>query len=188
MTKQLPSVEMLHKLLRADFDDGKLYWRERTPDMFEKGRWSAEATCKCWNNRFAGKEAFTSDNGKGYLVGAIFNRLYRAHRVIWAMHTGAWPVEHVDHINGDSLDNRIENLRAVSQAQNSWNSKTRSNNTSGYKGVSWDKKYSKWGSTINKYNKHYFLGYFDCPEKAHQAYCKAAKKMHGEYANTGVSS
>jgi len=186
MPKDLPSPEMLRKLLRYEPETGKLFWRERTPDMFTatEAR-SAAHSCAQWNSRLAGKEAFTSDGGSGYLVGHIFDRRHSAHRIIWAMHTGAWPDKHIDHVDGDPSNNRIENLREATHTENAWNRGAQENNTSGYKGVYWHKHKQKWVARIYKNRKQHHLGYFTCPKEAHAAYCKAAKELHGEYANTG---
>lgn len=91
----------------------------------------------------------------------------------------------VDHINGNPLDNRRQNLRVCSTAQNAHNSKRASNNTSGYKGVSWHKKDKKWQARICVGKKSVFLGNFDSVEAAYDAYCMGARKFHGEFANFG---
>ena len=79
--------EVVRRLLRYCPEAGKLFWRERTEDLFSDGRHSAAHICARWNKRYAGQEAFTAlDNG--YRKGAIFNNPHRAHRVIWAIQTG----------------------------------------------------------------------------------------------------
>ena len=90
--------------------------------------------------------------------------------------------EYVDHEDRDGLNNRRENLRLCTFSQNLQNQKRHSNNTSGYKGVSFNKKLGKYAAYIcaNKKQKH--LGYFTTPMEAHQAYCKAAKELHGKFA------
>jgi len=94
----------------------------------------------------------------------------------------------VDHINGNVLDNRRENLRVVNNAQNAWNSKLQSCNTSGYKGVHWDKTVGEWRARIGFHYRRIELGTYDTPEEAAGAYNYAAKLYHGEYArlNPGV--
>lgn len=88
----------------------------------------------------------------------------------------------VDHINGNGLDNRISNLRICSLSENQMNRKKQSNNTSGYKGVTWNKGKSKWAVRIqfNKKSKH--IGYFDCVKEAAKAYNSAAIKYHKDFA------
>ena len=86
-----PSPEMLHKLLLYEPDTGLMYWRERTPDMFRDGKWTADRICKMWNAKNAGREALNSVS-RGYRRGKIYNRLYFTHRVVFAMETGAWRV------------------------------------------------------------------------------------------------
>ena len=90
-----------------------------------------------------------------------------------------------DHINKNSLDNRRSNLRPATYIQNGMNSGLRKNNTSGFKGVSWDKRKGKWKAAIMHNRKTKFLGYFDTPEEGHAAYCKAAVELVGEFACFG---
>lgn len=91
--------------------------------------------------------------------------------------------EYVDHINGNSLDNRRSNLRLASVNENARNSRHKSTNTSGYKGVSWSKHHKNWQAVIKVNSKAVHLGHFDTPEAAYAAYCEGAAKYHGEFAN-----
>lgn len=136
--KPLPTPEELRQLLHYEPDTGKLFWKERPISLFKQdidapGR--QRTAQKIWNTRYAGKEAFTAKS-RGYHYGALFNRCVFAHRVIWAIHTGQWPEEDVDHINGNPADNRITNLRALSHRENLRNRAAPRNNTSGIVGVS----------------------------------------------------
>ncbi len=106
-----------------------------------------------------------------------------AHRVAWKLMTGKWPDEHIDHINGDPSDNRFANLRPATASQNLCNRKTQSNNSSGFKGVSWSRASKKWAAYICVQKKKKHLGFFIAPEDAFDAYCKAAKTHFGEFAN-----
>ena len=128
MTKKyLPSVETLHKLLVCDFCNGKLYWRPRDVCMFSgKSEKSKLGSMRRWNGIWADKEAFT-ESSTGYLRGRIGGKNYRAHRTIWAMYHSKWPELQIDHINHVKTDNRIINLREVSQAEPSAESKARVN-------------------------------------------------------------
>jgi hypothetical protein len=98
------------------------------------------------------------------------------HRVV----IGAEKGQLVDHVNGDTLDNRRSNLRFCSRAQNSYNRGPSSNNSSGYKGVSATPK--RWQACIQIDRKKRFLGCFDTPEEAARAYDEAAREFHGEFA------
>lgn len=91
----------------------------------------------------------------------------------------------VDHINGDTLDNRKANLRLVNRQQNAFNAKhNRSNNSSGYKGVTYFASRGKWVAQITHNYKHVTIGYFDTAEEAAMAYDKKAIELFGEYART----
>lgn len=89
----------------------------------------------------------------------------------------------VDHINGDTLDNRRSNLRLCSRSQNNRNKTAHKNSTSKYLGVCWDKARSKWKSTIYVGNKVRHLGRFKNEVDAAHAYDKAARSEFGEFAN-----
>ena len=184
MPKPLPSPEMLRKLLRCDPDAGKLYWRQRTPDMFTSGKSTAERVCTRWNTRYAGKEALTAKNGEGYLHGKIFKRSISAHRVIWAITHGGWPLNQVDHISGDTADNRIANLRTVTNQENGLNQKLARNNTSGVCGVFWDKSFDRWVAKIKVAGKQMHIGCFIDKSDAIVAR-KSAEVKYGFHPNHG---
>lgn len=178
---QLP-IEVLNRLLICDPDAGKLFWRARTPDLFPDVplRRSVDA-CSSWNNTFAGREALASPNASGYLTGNIFKRGFRAHRVIWAMHFGAWPEAEIDHVNGDRADNRIANLRPATSLENKKNTKKSVANSSGRKGVYWHKGAGRWLAQIVSDGRHNYLGLFDDLEEAGAAYARASAELHGKF-------
>lgn len=88
----------------------------------------------------------------------------------------------VDHINGDTLDNRRENLRFASRAQNVYNTKAQYNSSSLHKGVSYSKIRKKWVAQITLNGNHYFLGRYNTELEASKAYNEKAKELHGEFA------
>lgn len=90
----------------------------------------------------------------------------------------------VDHINGDTLDNRKCNLRECTRTENNQNARKRKDNTSGYKGVQLHKKTKKWVARISNMGKRISLGYFDDLTDAHAAYCEASKKYHKAFGRT----
>lgn len=125
-----------------------------------------------------------SINRRGYVEITIACRKWLGHRLAWYYEHGVIPSS-VDHVNGNQSDNRLANLRIASQGQNMANTKIRSNNTSGFKGVSWCSDTSRWVAQIRKDGKKRTIGRFDTPEAAHRAYCLAADRMHGEFARHG---
>lgn len=114
-----------------------------------------------------------------YLVIKIKQRLYMCHRLAWLYMTGAFPSGVIDHINGNGTDNRFCNLRDVSNCQNLQATlKPPRNNTSGFKGAYWSKKQGKWVAGISIHNKRKYIGSFDSPEEAHQAYLAVKREVH----------
>lgn len=139
------------------------------------------------------KWCVSGNRGSGYAArnqfvpSAGYRKMVSLHRIILERTVSRSLVkgEQVDHINGNSLDNRRENLRIATVGQNLRNTKKRTTNTSGYKGVCWIKKLGVWRAKI-KYNHHtYNLGYFKTPEEAYAAYCAKGRELHGEFFNPG---
>lgn len=184
MAVNVPTPELLRKLLRYEPDTGKLFWCWRPIEMFTTGAHTAEHSQKVWNTARAGKEAFTANCAGGYRGGGIFGRLYLAHRVIWAIHTGAWPDEEIDHINHQKTDNRWANIRAVTNAENRKNRPMYSRNTSGICGVHWHKKSGKWRAVIKSDGEIMHLGLFVSLIDAAKAR-QAGEKKYGFHPNHG---
>jgi hypothetical protein len=179
--KPLPSPEVLRQLLRYEPDTGKLFWLPRPVSMFEDGAQGARQNCAAWNGRYAWKEAMTAVKSDGYKHGALFYHYIPAHRVIWALQTGQWPSGLIDHADGDKMNNRWENLRSASYAENGWNRGASSQNRGGVKGVRRAGK--KWTAqmTINGTTMH--LGTFACRTAAAYAYAVASRRHHGRFSN-----
>lgn len=91
----------------------------------------------------------------------------------------------VDHIDGDSLNNRSANLRIATVSENCRNRGAQANNNSGFKGVGWHKRDKKWRARITVGGVVKQLGQFDCPQLAHAAYCAANQIYHGEFGRVG---
>jgi hypothetical protein len=124
----------------------------------------------------------TTRPGKGYMATKISGKHYCIHRLIWMWHHGDMP-EQIDHINRNSLDNRIENLRPATASQNTMNRKLFANSTSGCRGVSWHKKRGMWWSYVDVNKKRKSLGYFNDLELADLVAVEARSKFHGQFAN-----
>lgn len=90
--------------------------------------------------------------------------------------------DHVDHVNGNGLDNRRANLRRASRVENGQNRRLNTNNASGFKGVSFRKDTGKWRAEITLRGQRMCLGNFEVPSAAHAAYCEAARKFFGNFA------
>jgi hypothetical protein len=119
-----------------------------------------------------------------YRVGYKGKTSIFVHKIIWEMHNGKVPNGmQVDHINQNKLDNRLENLRLATPAQNNHNS-SRSGGNSGYKGVykaGW--KEGKWFAKLTIGGKQRYFGTHDSEESAAEAVNKAYRDLHGPYAN-----
>jgi len=125
------------------YKDGDLYWKET------KG-----------NAKKGSKAGYLHHTG--YVCVGYQGKSYRIHRIIWEMHN--WPIpsnKHIDHADRNKTNNRIENLRCCSHAQNAQNMKLHVKNISGHRGVTWYKPYEKWNAYIMDNNKRKHLGYFD---------------------------
>lgn len=183
MKKDLPHPSVLRQLLRYEQKTGRLFWTPRTTDFFQNKNGRAEQTCKAWNTKYSGKEAFTYICN-GYKTGAILNKACTAHRAIWAIVNGKWPDQEIDHINGDRSDNRIKNLRCVSSGENQRNRAVFKNNTSGVCGVHWEKSRNKWKVSIHIGGKPKNLGRFDLFDEAILAR-KRAEQRNDYHENHG---
>ena len=158
-----PSVDLMRSLLDYDPETGSITWRPQA------GRVRV--------GKIAGYK-----NSRGYLLINLNKGIVRAHRAAFALMTGEWPEMQVDHINGNKLDNRWENLRICENWQNSANKGIIRSNTSGIKGVWWNRSNQRWHAGIYVKNTSVHLGYFDRIDDAADAYRKAAEKHHGEFA------
>lgn len=134
-------------------------------------------------------------SGRNWYAGQSHNAIYalshekaadgtsptlRMHRVI----LGAKPGDIVDHRDGNGLDNRRANLRWATSAENTRNRAIFPTNTSGFKGVSWDDEHGLWRARITFDRRVIHLGRFSSREAAHDAYARAAKRLHGDFART----
>jgi hypothetical protein len=125
----------------------------------------------------------STHNGKCYKRMTLNSVSYYVHQVIFLYHYGFIP-KYIDHKDGNSLNNKIENLREATQSQNVHNSQKRSSNTSGFKGVIWLKNRCKWRAQITVNGKNKNLGQFQDINDAAIAYEQATVKFFGEFAKS----
>lgn len=118
-----------------------------------------------------------------YAITNIHGKKVQMHRFLLNLND---PNIIVDHKNGDTLDNRLCNLRICSRSDNSRNQKIRSDNKSGYKGVSWHISAKKWEACLHIKGKKKYLGVFACKHEAARVYNKNAKKYFGEFCNLNI--
>jgi len=123
-------------------------------------------------------------DGEGYIRIGISAKAYVAHRLAWVYMTGRWPEAEIDHINAVKADNRWANLREASRWENSGNTPTAKNNSSGFKGIYWHSGRQKWYAAIRYYKKKIHLGSFDTVQDAANAYAKASHELYGRFART----
>ena len=162
--KPYPSREKSLSLFEIDFGRGILIWKPRPDDPFMYRREGGEARFKC---------------GK-YLAVGIDGETFLAHRVIWIAAHGDCPFYAIDHIDGDTLNNSLSNLRPASRSENKQNGKIYANNSAGFKGVSWLK--GRWTARITVNAVTIFLGQFRSKMEAAFTYDAAAFYFHKGFA------
>lgn len=160
-------VSRLKQLLDLDPVTGNLFWKSRDASGFEgTPKRSATALANHWNVARAGKPALNCKTAAGYFSGRIDDKFFLAHRVVFALCNGHWPLQFIDHVNGCRSDNRPENLRDVSHLENQLNKQLPAVNTSGVIGVQWSAPHQKWRAVIKHQGKRKHLGMFASLEEA----------------------
>lgn len=183
-----------------DKEEGGVRWKKRTPDMYQVS-YNPQRDCKYFNTKYAGKQvgsAIRREQTKtpNFLAkwkgvnfkfwdprnGSTSPRTY-IHRLVWLMEYGYWPKQPIDHINGDPLDNHVENLRMVDSKANAQNKAMSRNNTSGYTGVRRTPS-GKYRADITVGGEVIYLGVFSNKEAAAEAR-QLAQKQYGFHPEHG---
>jgi len=151
--------------IKSNFEymDGKLYWK--TP---------------------RGRKIKVGDRAghlqqSGYWAINIDKKLYKEHRVVFLMHHGYLP-KYIDHIDGDKLNNKVENLRPCTNSENAMNQKISSRNSLGVKNVSFHKPLKKYKVQIQLDGKDIHIGYFDDLKVAELEAKNARQKYFGNFS------
>jgi len=160
----------LKELLHYDPETGIFYWKKKRPGGVLIG------------------DVAGHKEDRGYIRIKVDNRRYLAHRLAFLYIEGYFPENEVDHIDGHPSNNKWENLREVSHSCNIRNCKIQSNNSSGVKGVRYNKRYTPkhWKTTIRTSGKRIFLGYFATKEEAVKARWEA--EVEYGYPNCNTTS
>ena len=174
--KRKISVLELKKYLRYDDERGCLIWNERDSHDFVN-----VAAYVSWNKRFANK-VVGSKNTNGHVVTRVKNVPVLVHIAVYAIVTGEYPNDEIDHIDHDKTNNRMNNLRVVSRVDNSRNMPKRIDNKTGETGVFFDKSRSKYVAQVGGRN----LGRFNTVNEA-AVVAKEARLVSGYHQNHGVS-
>ena len=163
MTKEIITQDYVKQLF--EYRDGELYRKTSI------------------SNSYAGDKV-GGRNREGYLRAKINDKTYYLHRLIFLMHHGYLP-KLIDHIDGNKLNNKIENLRAATHVENLFNRKAQKNSNSGVKNVCWSKPKQRWIVQLQTNNKQRYFGMYKDLELADLVAQEARDKYHGAFANHG---
>ena len=160
-----------------------LRWKRRPRHHF-----LTEHGWKIANGQNAGKSAGCEKNngfGGRYFQIRVNGVVYYTHRIVYFLAFGVDPGKmYIDHIDGNGQNNDPANLRLATNSENQRNRGATKINACGFKGVYFDKQNEGWRALIRLHGKKRHIGYFATPEEAHDAYVRAADKLHGEFART----
>lgn len=179
----MPSLELLRNRVSYDPINGELTWKPCGVEWFMNlAGWSR------LHGKFAGKPVKKRSRGYVIVVITVDGREInaRGHRVAWALMTGAYPEQEIDHIDGDRGNNKWSNLRLADHQSNQWNKGPSARNRSGIKGVHKSSHGERWVSQIRLEGKTLHLGSFLTAGEAAQAYQAAAQRGHGEFARSAA--
>jgi hypothetical protein len=166
-----PPFDDVARSISYDPETGVFVWLPRNDLGKDQNR---------WNTRYAGGPAGNRASN-GYHVIRFRGVHYKAHRIAWLLMTGEWPADQIDHRDLNRSNNRWSNLRAASAGQNVINRRLQSNNSSGRRGVVFNRQRRKWQVQIGANGKLHYLGCFESKEEAAATYLAAAKIHFGEF-------
>lgn len=154
------TASRLRELVEYDPETGIFVWRVNRTGSAKAGS-------------IVGPNSMSID---GYKTARVCGKHYQQHRLAWLYIYGKWPSGQIDHLNRIRTDNRISNLRDVSNLENNQNCLKKSNNTSGYKGVHLVRPTGRWRAQLRVDGRRIDLGTYDTPQQAGEAYIAGVKK------------
>lgn len=160
----IPSLDEIRELLSYDPETGIFTWLQDRNQLAKKGARAG----------YQRHDGYWLINMRGHTV--------LCHRLAWLLTAGEWPSDMIDHINGDPSDNRLANLREADRSQNMMNMALPPANTSGFKGVSFDRRQRKWQAYITIQRRKKSLGYYTDLSEAAFARKVAEEKFFGSFA------
>ena len=163
VAKPRPTIEELREYLDYDPETGTLTWKKRPGYRVQQGAPSCSAL-----------------NSNGYKQLQFRGTKFEAHRVAFALHHGHWPTPCCDHIDGNRLNNRADNLRECSLSANQHNRRISRNNTTGVKGVK-QRKSGGYEARV-RINGAVYTKYFYRLEDAAAYVRQLREQLHGEFA------
>lgn len=164
--KPLPSLERLQEVFEYRPEEGEIY-RKLSKGRGKKGEKAGGIT------------------PAGYRFALVDGVSYQAHRIIWKMHYGTEPVTHIDHKDGDTIHNRIENLREATVSENLCNQRLRRDSKTGVKGLSYSterNRVKRWRAVLMIRSQYVQVGRFHTKEEAITALNEARERLHGDFA------
>lgn len=147
------TIEEIKEYFSYSPETGQVFWKKRP------------------SNRVLIGAEVGNHNDQGYKICRFKGKALRVHHIVWALNTEELPKRFIDHINGKRDDNRIENLRIVSNSENLQNMKQA-------RGYTYHKKLNKWMAKLSVNKEHKYLGVFETEKEAHEAYLSAKRKYH----------
>ena len=147
---------------------GDFYWIKKTSPL----------------SRVKLKEPIRTLHHSGYLVVTVYKRQHLVHRLIYLYMTGSFP-EEVDHRDTNKTNNSWNNLRSSDRSGNQQNRNIPKNNTSGIKGITWNKKCQKWQASIKCKGILYYLGLHEDIARAKEILDARRKELHKSFFNNG---
>ena len=168
----------LREAVSYNAETGVLVWGGRP-----EGHFNTKRAFSTWNAQHAGKPAFSTKTGNGYLKGTFNGVELLAHRVAWLIISGDWPESDIDHVDGNRTNNAARNLRSVTRTENLRNRGWKGNRQ-GAMGVYLHKASGLYAARIGRDGKAKSLGYFKTIEEAKNARL-AAERAHGYHENHG---